>query len=164
MAIDRSVRDAGISGAASGGIMGGLGSLLSGTNYKTALRNAAIGSLIGGGLAGGGVAIGNEVMGEPERGETNPYTRRGTIGGAVAGAGAGTLAGGALAKDYIDLPKKLEPVGKYIRGKHPLLGAILGGIGGSALGAWKVGDEGMQVDFIQSELDDLRRRRRRGDI
>jgi len=159
---DESVRDAALSGGLSGTILGAGSSLIAnGLNAKLALRRAAMGALAGGGLAGGGVAIGNQILGEPKKRETNPYTRRGTVGGAIAGAGAGTLMGAALANDYINLPKKLEPVGKYIRGRHPLIGALLGGLVGTGIGAYKIGDEGMQVDIIQREVEAARRRRRK---
>ncbi len=151
---------AGASGATSGGIMGLGGSLLSGAPPKQALRNALMAALAGGTISGVGVGAGTAFLGEPKD-EVNPYTRRGSVGGAGVGGTMGALLGAALAKKYLKAPSKLQNVEKFFVGKHPALGALIGGAGGAAFGAYQGADEGMQLDALQGELDDLELRRRR---
>lgn len=153
------IKKAALSGAASGGLLGLGGGLLSGGGIKSALRAAALGALGGGAVSGAGVGAGSALMGEPEEGEISPYTRRGALGGGTVGAGLGGLLGAALGKNYLKMAK-FPSLGK-LGGKK---GALLGGLGGGGAGAFMAGDEGMQLDFIQNELDAMEKKRRADQI
>lgn len=157
------VKHAAEGGAASGGLLGLGTSLMGGASVRKALRNAAASALLAGGVSGAGVGVGTAALGEPheeDEDDPNPYTRRGAVGGAIAGGGAGALLGAALAKGYLRAPAELGALNK-LAGKHPLLGALAGGTVGALAGGYKAGDEGMQVDFLQHELDAHHKRRMR---
>lgn len=156
-------KKAALSGAASGGLLGLAGSALGGGGIKQALRSALLGALAGGTVSGGGIAIGDTVMGAPEQGEINPYTRRGALGGGIAGAGVGALLGGALAKKYLKIPKATG-ITQFFANRQPKMAAALGAMGGGLAGAYQAGDEGMQLDFIQNEIDAMGRKRKAEEI
>lgn len=150
---------AGLSGATSGAAVGLGTSLLTGANYKQALRNAALSALVGGGISGTGVGIGTAIHGEPGRNETSPYTKRGSLGGGVAGALGGGVLSAALAGEHMAVPSKMPILGKLV-GKNRLVAALLGSLAGGAGGAYMGADEGMQLDFFKNEMDAMRRKRR----
>lgn len=161
---------AALSGAGSGGVLGLGSAILGGAGIKSALRRAVLGSLMGGGAAATAVGAGSLALGSPDAGESNPYTRRGAAGGAITGGTFGALLGGAmskgilsgsLAKKYLKVPEALGGMARFAAGKHPALSAIIGGLSGGAVGAYQGGDEGMQVDFIQNEIADAQKKRRR---
>ena len=154
-----STRNATISGAASGGILGGVGSTLAGGGMKAALRAALLGALTGGAVSGAGQAAGSAVLGDPEEGEINPYTRRGVLGGGLAGAGMGGLLGAALSRKFLRVPGAKGAL-SALAGKSTGRAAGLGALGGGAFGGYQAGDEGMQLDFIQSEMDAMRKKRK----
>lgn len=153
-------KNAALSGAASGAVLGGAGSILTGANLKSALRAALLGSVASAGMAGGGMAIGNSILGDPpDEDEINPNTRRTALGGGIAGGSIGALLGGALGKKYLRLPGATG-LTKYIASKSPKTAALLGGGSGALAGSYLAADEGMQLDFLQNELDALERKRR----
>jgi len=157
--ISDDVRDATISGGLSGAGIGLTGTALAGGNWKQALRSALMGALAGGTVAGGGVGTGSLLMGESEPGEINPSTRRGILGGGLAGGGLGALASAALAKKFLKVPPK-EGVMSFLGKQTPGKAALYGGTVGAGMGAAHAGDEGMQIDAINNELDALNRRQR----
>ncbi len=154
-----STRNATISGAASGGILGGVGAGLAGGGIKSALRAALLGALTGGAVSGAGQAAGAAALGDIEEGEVNPYTRRGVLGGGLAGAGMGGLLGAALSRKFLRVPGAKGAIGA-LASKTPGKAAGIGAGAGGAFGAYQAGDEGMQLDFIQNEMDDTRKKRR----
>jgi len=171
----RSIRDAALSGSLSGLVLGAGGRFLGGGRTLADLAKAgAGGAALSGGISGGSVAAGNILMGPPEEEETQPYTRRGALGGLAGGALLGGLAGGLAGAGKIPkaagklkgvVPTEnllFETLAKY--GKAPTagrvaagtgIGAGTGGIGSAFLGS----DEGMQVDMILAELDEAQKRR-----
>jgi hypothetical protein len=147
------------SGAAGGALYGGVGSMLLGSGPKGAIRNAILAALAGGTVSGVGVGAGAKLMGDPEEDEISPYTRRGALGGATVGGGLGALLGAALGKKYLKMPK-LAAIGSL----SPKKAALAGGLGGAASGSYMAADEGMQLDFIQNELDAHERKRRADEL
>lgn len=152
-------QNAALSGAASGGILGLVGSGLAGGGLKSALRASLLGALTGGAISGAGVGTGTAMLGSPEEDEVNPYTRRGVLGGGVAGAGMGGLLGAALAKRFLKF-KAPPPALKALADQPVRKAAGIGAGAGGAFGAYQAGDEGMQVDFIKNEIDELQRKRK----
>lgn len=142
-------------GAIAGGALGAIPSLRVGSTLGASLKSIGTGAASLGGLVGGGVFVGNKVLGSPREGEAAPYTKRAAIGGALLGGVAG--AGLAVAsKKYTPAAKLVE---KYAAGwrpaafikRAPLPAAVAAGTGvGAVLGADKAGDEGQQVDVINS--------------
>lgn len=157
------IRNLALSGGISGLVLGGASAALGPFKKWADLAKAAgIGAGAGAGLAAGSGYVGDEILGEPELMESNPYTKRGTVGGATVGAGVGGAAGAALGSGLVGniaskvLPenlltrKLLEYAGKGglpKMGKLGALGAAAGALGAGYLGA----DEGMQMDVIENE-------------
>jgi hypothetical protein len=190
-AINDAAKTAALSGAGSGAVIGGVTSILSGAkNYRDVLKRAAVTALGGGALAGGGTKLGSELMGVPDRDDMSGYaTRAGLgagVGGALLGGGLGAVLGSRLLSRS-SLAKKLVPqvaehsgafgdnlIGRTLDkftsmgGKEGAVrGGLLGAAGGGLFGAYQGADEGMQVDFIQAQLDRKRRERMReamGDV
>lgn len=160
--MDDSTKKAALSGAASGGVMGLIGAGMGGSGLKKALRAALLGSGVGATVAGGGTALGSSVLGSPGEGEINPYTRRAALGGGIAGAGIGAALSAALAKKWLKINN--PPLSKIFAGKSPGKSALLGGAVGGLFGGYQGGDEGMQLDFIQNEIDALARKRKADEL
>ena len=144
------------SGALSGGIVGGVGSLLSGAkSLGTVGKAAGIGSALAGGLAGLSGTVGLGALGSPDPEDGSGYTKRLGLGGALAGgladAGAGALmaipglrkyaasklGGGLLSKGV-----------SALKGGAPAAAAL--GAGGALVGGYQAADEGMQMDFLRN--------------
>ena len=161
-----------ISGGVSGAVLGGGGSLLSGAKgFGPVGKAAAIGAVLSGGLAAGSGAVGDFLTPRADPNDPQAHSKRGAIGGAVAGGVLGAGAGGLLAigaggKGGIGRTLKAALMSNMGRGllakgvgkiATPLKGAAaLGGLG-AAVGGFQGVDEGMQMDFI----DGLRREERR---
>jgi len=159
-----------LSGAVSGGILGGGGRLLSGARSVGALaKGAGLGAAVSGGLTGLSGAIGLGVGGSPTEEEGSGYSKRLGVGGAIAGglAGAGLgalmgskggragalsllqkMGGGDMARE---ITKGSSVLGRGIGAlKKPGYAAAGLGLGGSAVGAFQGADEGMQLDFLHN--------------
>lgn len=183
-AIADATRTATLSGLGSGAVLGGVSSVLGGaTSYKDVLKRAAAAALAGGALAGGGTKLGSEIMGVPGPNDLSGYaTRAGVgagVGGAVLGGGLGALLGSKLLSKSQLGAKLLAKAGEATglgenvigRGFNRLThmggqegakrGGLVGALGGGTFGAYQGADEGMQVDFIQAQLDQKRRERMR---
>lgn len=157
-------RQATLSGAASGGALGGISALLGGARSKAALLKAALlGAGAGGALAGGTNILGTAIMGEPSEEDATAYTRRGALGGLVGGGLLGAGLGALAAKGKIRIPGDPNLVSDYFKrlgmggAGAAKKGAIAGALGLGAAASYQGADEGMQVDAINQEL--LRRRK-----
>lgn len=150
---------AGISGAASGALLGGGTALLTrGKSIKSALRAAGIGAGAMGALAGGGTAIGNKVLGNADPNDKAAFTKRAAVGGALAGAaigGIGAVAlkrgilGAKIAEGFAKGAKTWRPLHAIEQSSAPVAAAV--GAGAGALyGAHQGADEGMMVDAINN--------------
>jgi hypothetical protein len=153
------VLKAGISGAASGALLGGGTALLTrGKSIKSALRAAGIGAGAMGALAGGGTALGNKVLGNPDPSDRAAFTKRAAVGGALAGAAIGGLGAVALKKGMLG-PKIAAGFSKGAKTWRPLhaiessrapVAAAVGAGAGALYGAHQGADEGMMVDAINN--------------
>jgi len=169
---------AALSGLASGGAIAAGTRILAGVRSPLALlRAATIGGLGASGIAGGGTYLGSQMLGPPDEDETNPYTRRGGIGGAIGGSAIGAGVGALLASGV--LRRAAPSLLKLIRqgpadnvlgdqffklAKKPttgrtLLGTALGGTTGGTIAGLMGADEGGGVDIINNEISELAKRR-----
>lgn len=177
---------AALSGAAYGAPTGALARILAGGRSLGAIGKSALaGGLASAALSGGSTLLGNALMGEPLEGEPGAYTHRGAIGGgaggAILGAGLGALIGSGklktlsgrlpfieklVAKSADEIPMnnvladKIKEWGLTPGTSSALKTAgALGAIGGGA-GAYWGGTEGMQSDYVNSQIaeDEMRRR------
>lgn len=150
-----------LSGAVSGGVLGGAGSLLSGAKSLGAVgKAAAIGAGLSSALAGTSGYLGEAVMPNPSPDDPAAFTNRGAVGGALAGgllgAGAGALLGSKSGVGRAIQKKIIDNVGRGVvaRGitklKKPLLGAGILGTAGAAIGGYQGADEGMQADYLNN--------------
>lgn len=172
--VEQAIKDAAISGSASGALLGGFGRMLAGSRKPwELLKSAGIGAGLTGALTAGSTAIGSGLMGAPAPGDSSGYTTRGLVGGLVGGgaigAGMGALAAHPRLKNLYKLvPNKLkselpldnalmDAMKKMSQKGQMAPAASLGGATVGGLGAFLGSDEGMQIDFIQ---DQLRKRRR----
>jgi len=152
----------GISSGATGAILGGVASLAKGGPGKV-FSNANVGRAVksagkfGGALAlagTGGALLGSAVIGKPKPNEGGAYTKRGAVGGGIAGAiGGGTLAALAIrnpwAMKQLAKHKGWRPVRALMNGgaaKRISIGAGIGGL----VGAGQLADEGQQLDTINA--------------
>lgn len=166
-AIAEAMTSAALSGAAGGALLGGASRILGGTRkFSDLLKGMGTAGAIGGGLAAGSTGIGSAMLGMPDKEESHGFTHRGALGGAVGGtllgAGLGALAG----KGHIKAPGS-NLISDYFRnlakrgGSTGLLhGAAAGAVGGGLAAGYQGADEGMQLDFLRSELEDQKRRKR----
>jgi len=144
------------SGGVSGGLIGGVGSLLGGApTLRAAGKAAAIGSALSGGLAGLSGAIGLKALGSPSEEDGSGYTKRLGAGGAIAGGLSGAALGSLMAIPSVRnvVASKLGG-GLISRGIKNMKGVAAPmasvGAGGAAIGAYQGSDEGMQMDFIRN--------------
>lgn len=150
-----------LSGAVSGGVLGGAGSLLGGAkSFGSVGKAAALGAGLSAALAGGSGYLGEKVMPNPDPNDPAAFTNRGAVGGALAGgllgAGAGALLGGktgvsrALRKGIIDQVGRGVVARGLSKLKSPVAGAgILGGAG-ALIAGYQGADEGMQADYLNN--------------
>lgn len=173
------MRTAALSGAVTGGVLGGGSALLGGAKtFGSFARPALKGAAIFGAGAPTGLLAGEALLGKPKHGEVNPYMHRGLAGGALLGA----LAGGGGAA-YLASGKKLpfaklgafgdkaeEAIGglygadniisNKIRqwAQNPSAGniakaSLLGGATAGVLGGHFAGEEGAGVDILNNEAE-----------
>jgi len=170
--------------AKSGAIFGGIGGVTSGLiGGERSLRSIGMRGL--GGAAGlaataaGGGALGTAILGAPDQDEKNAYAKRGGLGGAIAGTAAGaglgyilgagklkpwTTAAGRLAREFEAPIDNLigDQVKKGIQ-RQSLAGGLATGAGLGALGGVAGGymgmNEGMGVDFLHDNPNEIRQRR-----
>lgn len=173
---DEATRDASLKALMSGGVSGaifGLGAKMLGSKSPTKaldlMKAAAMGASISGPIAGGSTYLGSKVMGPPGDDEPSGYTRRATLGGALSGGALGAGLGALAAKGRIPIPKATPHfISEYVKklagmpGSKPMqigagVGALLGGTAAGSMGA----NEGMQLDLINNELREVKRKRMR---
>lgn len=158
-----------ISGALSGAMLGAGGSALSGAKTVGAIAKSALhGAGIGAALGGGSDLAADAVLGEPDPSNRTAYSKRGAMGGALAG-GLGGAALGALIVGKGKAPSYLREAlmnklgnGVLANGVGNLgsraLGAGVVGSLGALVGGYQGGEEGMQMDFYHGLNEDKRKR------
>lgn len=162
---DEPYSKAAASGAVGGALTGGAASLFDKSikNWRGVLINALIGAGAGAGIAGGSMYVGSKAMGSPPSpDEKTPYATRGALGGAIGGGALGAGLGGLASSGIFKVPEGLPHIVRSAllrMQKMPVkrgagLGALALGTGAAAMGL----DEGMQLDFIQKQLEDTRRK------
>jgi hypothetical protein len=172
------VMDATKTGGISGAVTGGIGSILTGgKSLGSILKAAAAGGLAGGAIGGGSQMVGNTIMGSPEPGDAGAYGTRGAVGGALAGGLGGVALGALLGQGKLKALAHFGPIQRALAEKGggplnniatdkikqwmasqgpkatPRIAAALG-ISGAAIGGWKGGEEGIDLDYIKSLKDD----------
>lgn len=154
------IAKASLSGAATGGILGGVERLLSGARKADILRGSLAGAGIYGGVTAGSQAIGGLELGAADPDDPHAMTTRGLVGGLTAGGIGGAALGGLAAAGHVKLPlpKLLEEYyrtlgkgGRWLEGSA--MGAGAGMLGGGYIGR----SEGQEADTWRG--DDLKRRR-----
>ena len=173
---DDATREAALKALISGGISGaafGAGAKLLGSKGPAKawdlLKAAATGGAIAAPIAGGSNYLGSKVMGPPRDDEPSGFTRRGAVGGVLGGGAIGAGLGALASRGTIPLPASTPHfVTEYIKklkampGKKPLgIGAAIGGLLGGGIAGSMGADEGMQMDLIQNELNEEKRRKLR---
>jgi hypothetical protein len=158
-----------LGGGFSGAIMGGATSLLGGAGkWGKVAQAAGLGALGGSALASGSGYVGGKVL-DADPNDPTSNTKRGAIGGLLAGA-VGGLGLGALMKIPAVKSKvvaMLSDAGKpgimaKAIDKMPLKKVALGtGLVGAGAGAMSGYDEGMQADFIKNIADQAKEKKRR---
>ena len=162
------------SGALTGGSLGGIGKILSGSRSIGGILGAtAAGGALGATAVPGAAYLGEQALGAPTEEELQPYTMRAGLGGAAVGAGVGGVAGAGIGSGLAaTLGKAVPGVANFAKGNMPLdniivdrikrMGGLKGALAGSALGAvgmgFMAGDEGQQLDTIRN----LMRRKKDG--
>ena len=169
-----------LSAGLSGGVLGTVGKLAYGKPAGALdLAKAFLGTgATAAGLATASGALGDAVLGDPDSKESTPYTKRGFVGGAVGGglaggalgalaasgqlgklltaskisgvAGLGEKLGSSAPADNLILEQFRKLAANPTAGKTAL-GALLGGGVVGAGAAYQAGDEGMQLDTLQSQ-------------
>lgn len=159
-----------LSGAASGGVFGAATSALSSKNplkLLPILKSAALGATTAGGIAGGSTYLGSKLAGVPSEEETSGYTKRASLGGAVGGGAIGAVAGALASRGKLPLPKVTPRfISKYFddlasRGAKESIprGVLIGALAGGVPAAFYAGDEGMQIDFLNNEIKEARKKK-----
>jgi hypothetical protein len=178
---------ASLSGAATGGVVGGGLRFLKGGKQGDIIRSMLKGTAVGGAAAGGSQLIGSSIMGAPdEESDGSPYAVRGALGGALGGGSIGALIGMLIANGKIPrLPMKtpqfITKAGQAIMreiptnnmvvdklralGQAPTLekirkGAAYGGLMGAVPGALIGADEGQVVDTVLHEYQNQKAKER----
>lgn len=161
-----------ISGALSGAVLGAGGSALSGAKTVGAIAKSALhGAGIGAALGGGSDLAADAVLGEPDPNNRTAYSKRGAMGGALAGglggAALGALVSGGGAKGALSRDLKAGLINKLGRGVvakgvgklgSRAVGAGVVGSLGALVGGYQGGEEGMQMDFYHGLNEDKRKR------
>ncbi len=154
-------KKAGISGAATGGVLGGLGALFSeGRGWGSVAKAALAGAGSYGALSGGTSYLGSQLLGAPDEDDPTAYTRRGAVGGAVGGGAVGAGLGALANKGKLKVPGNSlgsRHLAALLRRLGPKGAAGVGAILGGTTAAYAGVDEGMQVDAYEQEM--LKRRR-----
>ena len=159
-----------LSGGISGALLGGAGSALGGARrFGPIGKAAALGAALSGGLSAGSGIVGEAILPKGDPNDAQANTKRGAIGGGVAGGVVGAGVGGLLAlggKGGVGRTLKaalMSQVGRGLIAKGigkvttPGIGAASLGAMGAIIGAVQGSDEGMQVDVIEN----LQRQQRR---
>ncbi len=175
----KAAKRAALSGAVTGSLLGAGGALIGGKRrLADFIKAGLLGGGAGGALSGGSSLIGSSVLGAPDPSEEGAYARRGALGGAIGGGLVGATLGGLTGAGKMKLPAGAPIVLKNIAKKigdssmldnvlvdklkayalapdksTAIKGALLGGGALGALAGVQGGDEGMGVDFINSEMD-----------
>lgn len=161
-----------ISGALSGAVLGGGGAALTGAKTLGAIGKSALsGAGLGAALGGGSNLAADAVLGEPNPNDPTAYSKRGAVGGALAGglggAALGAIAAGGSKGGFSRMARaalmnKLgrgavaKGVGKL--GSRSAGAGIVGGLG-ALVGGYQGGDEGMQMDFYKGLKANERQRK-----
>lgn len=145
-----------LSGAVSGGLLGGVERLLSGARKADILRGALGAAGIYGGISGSSQALGSEMLGAPTQDDPHAMTTRGLVGGLTEGGLAGAGLGALAAAGHMSAPTKL--LGEYYRNlakagrlKDLLHGAALGAGAGASAGGYIGRSEGMESDAWRNQ-------------
>lgn len=155
---------AGLSGAASGAVLGALPLLRRGVTVRKGLKSILATGGASAAIVGGGTIVGSKILGKPRRDEGAAYTKRAALGGALAGAGGG-LTAGILATKTRGGRKVLAKLAKTWRPaalakKTGVAGAsAIGGTAGLAVGGFQGADEGQQVDSLDNLKKDLKKKK-----
>lgn len=164
--------DMALSGALSGALAGAGGRFVTGARHmKDIAKAGGIAALLGGAVIPAGAAVGNAVLGDPKADEGAAWAKRGGIGGAIAGGLGGAALGGLagtgrlgklasyfpkaakIAEEELPLDNMLVDKIKNLKGgqlKRLLVGSGLGAAMGAPVAGYFAGDEGQQIDTIQS--------------
>jgi hypothetical protein len=174
-----SILEAAKSGALFGGVAGATSGLLSGQRSLRAIGMRGLGgAALTAATAAGGVGLGNAILGSPKDGEHNPYTKRAGIGGTIAGAAAGAGLGYALGAGKLrpltsavgSLARRFEAptdnlIGDLVKNQmrqRSVSSGLKTAAGLGAVGAFAGGgvglDEGMGIDFLRDDPEEMRRR------
>lgn len=153
-----------LSGGLSGAVIGSGASALGGAKKLGQIAKAgSLAGLAGAGIAAGSGLIGETVMGAPDPDDSQGFTTRGGVGGAIggglAGAGLGALMGFRPVRAAVMTNLGRGALAKGI-GKigSPGVGAAALGTIGAAAGGFQGADEGMQLDFLNN-MDRERKRK-----
>jgi hypothetical protein len=148
---------AGLSAAASGGVLGAIPAFRTGSTFKGSLKSIGIGAGLGAALGGGGTYIGTKLLGDPKSNDHAAITKRATLGGSLAGLGLGAIGVAALRSG-----KKLPGIGtldeaaknwrpaNFIRNSKAPLAIGTGALAGAAIAGAHTAEEGQQVDTIRN--------------
>lgn len=166
-AIADAMRTAALSGLAGGAVLGGAGRLIGGARkFSDVLKGMGTAGAISSGLAAGSTGLGSVLMGAPDDDDTSGFTHRGALGGAVGGSLLGAGLGALASRGHLRLPVRnlvtdyFKSLAKQGGGKALLHGAAAGAVGGGLAAGYQGADEGMQLDFIRTELAEQKRRKR----
>jgi hypothetical protein len=156
------------SGALTGGGMGAVGKILSGSRSLPKIGlSSIIGALTGATTIPAASYIGEEILGKPEENEYNPYMLRAGIGGGVVGGLGGgilgALGGSGIAEKLADkIPGVASAISKnvpldniivdQIKKRGGKWGAGIGAIAGAAGLGYLASDEGQQMDTIRNAI------------
>jgi hypothetical protein len=148
---------AGLSAAASGGVLGAIPAFRTGSTFKGSLKGIATGAGLGALLGGGGTYIGTKLLGKPKRNDPTAITKRAALGGSIAGLGLGALGVAALRRG-----KRLPGIGtldeaaqnwrpaNFIRNSGAPIAIGTGALTGAVIAGAHTTDEGQQVDTLRN--------------
>lgn len=148
---------AGLSAAASGGVLGAIPAFRTGSTFKGSLKGIATGAGLGALLGGGGTYIGTKLLGKPKRNDPTAITKRAALGGSIAGLGLGSLGVAALRRGKrlpgigtLDEAAKNWRPANFIRSSGAPLAIGTGALIGAAIAGAHATDEGQQVDTLRN--------------